>query len=78
MLSTVTEDQALLGRAGTGIDSFLTTQRDQGRIAGSYYDDAVARTMPKIRQLFLDAPPCPDPGASRLDIGAPPLTIDAR
>ncbi len=53
MLSTVTEDQALLGRAGTGIDSFLTTQRDQGRIAGSYYDDAVARTMPNLRRWLL-------------------------
>jgi len=53
MLSTVTEDQALLGRAGTGIESFLTTQRDQGRIAGSYYDDAVARTMPNLRKWLL-------------------------
>ena len=36
------QDQTLIEAADAGITSFLDDQRDQGRIAGTYYDDAVA------------------------------------
>jgi phosphomannomutase len=48
-----TDDQALLARADGGIRSFLEDQRDRGRIAGNYYEDAVARTIPNLRKWLL-------------------------
>ncbi len=50
---TTKEDQALLSRADAGIAAFLTGERDAGRIAGNYYDDAVARTVPNLRKWLL-------------------------
>ena len=51
-LST-TRDQALLELAATGINAFLESERDAGRIAGSYFDDAVAKTMPNLQKWLL-------------------------
>ncbi len=47
---SITQDRALLERADKGISSYLADQRRQGRIAGNYYDDAVAKTMPDLRK----------------------------
>ncbi|MGB2986210.1 MAG: hypothetical protein WBE26_10035 [Phycisphaerae bacterium] len=47
---STTEAPTLLERAEEGISAYLEAQRDQGRIAGSYYEDAVARTMPNLRK----------------------------
>ncbi len=50
MLAMTTEDQELLRQAEDGIRDYLDAERDQGRIAGSYYDDAVAKTGPNLRK----------------------------
>lgn len=52
---SITEDQdrLLLKQAEAGIHAYLTAQRDQGRIAGNYYDDAVANTFPNLRKWLL-------------------------
>ncbi len=47
------QDQVLLQQAEAGIRAYLTAQRDQGRIAGSYYDDAVSKTIPNLRKWLL-------------------------
>ena len=44
------DDQTLLQRADDGIKTYLTTERDAGRIAGNYYEDAVAKTLPNLRK----------------------------
>lgn len=46
-------DDQLLARAEAGIREYLSAQRDQGRIAGSYYEEAVARTVPNLRKWLL-------------------------
>jgi phosphoglucomutase len=46
--SRTMQDQTLVQAAEAGVRSYLDDQRDQGRIAGSYYDDAVAKTMPNL------------------------------
>ncbi len=46
-------DQQLLDRAERGIGAYLQAQRDAGRIAGTYYDDAVAKTLPNLRKWLL-------------------------
>jgi len=46
-------DNELLKRAEAGIASYLARERDAGRIAGSYYDDAVAKTIPNLHAWFL-------------------------
>ncbi len=51
-MSTIT-DQDLLGRADEGIRRYLAAQRDEGRITGSYYDEAVKRTLPNLRKWLL-------------------------
>lgn len=48
MVTTV--DNELIAQAETGIQGFLDAQRDRGLIAGSYYDDAVAKTLPNLRK----------------------------
>ncbi len=53
MQSTLTEDQTLLEHADSGIRSYLTAHRDQGSIAGGYYEDAVAKTVPNLRKWLL-------------------------
>ena len=47
------KDDQLLQHAAEGIQAYLTTQRDQGRIAGNYYDDAVSKTLPSLRKWLL-------------------------
>ncbi len=51
-LSTM-QDRALLDAADAGIKSYLDNQREQGRIAGTYYEDGVSKTVPKLRQWLL-------------------------
>ncbi|UCE60186.1 MAG: hypothetical protein JSU63_00255 [Phycisphaerales bacterium] len=47
------EDHDLLAQAESGIGAYLDEERDQGRIAGTYYDDAVAKTIPSLRKWLL-------------------------
>lgn len=47
------QDQLLLQQAEVGIRSYLTAQRDQGCIAGNYYDDAVSKTIPNLGKWLL-------------------------
>ena len=47
------QDHKLLREAEAGIRAFLIAQRDQGRIAGSYYEDAVSKTIPNLRKWLL-------------------------
>ncbi len=47
------QDQLLLQKADAGIRAYLTEQREQGRIAGNYFEDAVSRTMPNLRKWLL-------------------------
>ena len=49
----ITEDQSLLAQAERGISAFLKAQRDEGRIAGNYFDTAVAKTVPALRKWLL-------------------------
>ena len=49
----IAEERDLLQRAEAGIESYLKTEREQGRIAGTYYEDAVAKTMPNLRKWLL-------------------------
>jgi phosphomannomutase len=44
------EDVQLLEQAEAGITAYLKAERGAGRIAGTYYEDAVARTMPNLRK----------------------------
>ncbi|MFQ5413840.1 MAG: hypothetical protein ACE5E6_05215 [Phycisphaerae bacterium] len=46
-------DEALLERAEAGIKAYLAQERDEGHITGTYYDDAVARTIPNLRTWLL-------------------------
>jgi phosphomannomutase len=39
-----------MNQAERGLNDFLAAQRDQGRITGSYYEEAVARTFPNLRK----------------------------
>lgn len=55
MVTTATDDQSLLKQAEAGIGGYLRAQRDKGLIAGSYYDDAVAKTVPNLRKWLLAA-----------------------
>ncbi len=61
MITTI--DNELIAQAETGIQGFLDEQRDRGLIAGNYYDDAVARTLPNLRKwLFADELDAISPG----------------
>ncbi len=51
-LSTM-EDQTLLQQADAGIQRYLSDERDAGRIAGNYYKDAVAKTIPNLRKWLM-------------------------
>ncbi|MDO8631319.1 MAG: hypothetical protein Q7R41_12580 [Phycisphaerales bacterium] len=46
-------DAELLERAEEGIRDFLRAERDAGRIAGTYYEDAVAKTIPNLRTWLM-------------------------
>jgi len=48
-----TGDHALLQQAEEGIHAYLNGQRELGQIAGSYYEDALARTLPNLRKWLL-------------------------
>lgn len=50
MASVQADDELLLDEAATGIESYLATERESGRITGTYFDDAVARTVPNLRR----------------------------
>ncbi len=47
------DDTKLIEQAEAGIRGYLAAQRDAGRIAGNYYDDAVAKTIPNLRTWLL-------------------------
>ena len=47
------EDLRLLEQAEKGIGAYLAAQRDAGQITGTYYDDAVTKTMPNLRRWLL-------------------------
>ena len=49
------DDAVILAQAETGIKQYLTRERDAGRIAGNYYDDAVAKTLPNLKKWLLAA-----------------------
>lgn len=49
----ISQDQELLRQAEVGIHAYLAAERDAGRIAGTYYDDALARTLPNLRKWLL-------------------------
>ena len=46
-------DPKLMAQAETGIRAYLESERAAGRIAGSYYEDAVTRTVPNLRKWLL-------------------------
>ena len=48
----IAEDQNLLQQAEAGIEAYLQQERADGRITGTYYEDAVAKTMPNLRKWF--------------------------
>jgi|CXWL01.1.fsa_nt_gi phosphomannomutase len=48
----MTESQ-LLTAAETGISAHLAAERDAGRIAGTYYEDAISQTIPNLRKWIL-------------------------
>ena len=50
MPTVTTQDQELLAHADNGIRSYLDAERAQGRIAGNYFEDALARTVPNLRR----------------------------
>ena len=43
-------DHNLLEQAAAGIGSYLTAERDAGRLGGAYYDAAVAKTVPNLKK----------------------------
>ncbi len=47
------KDSQLLQQAEAGIRNYLTRERESGRIAGTYYEDAVAKTLPNLRTWLL-------------------------
>jgi phosphomannomutase len=49
----IAEEQDLLQQAEAGIEAYLKSERESGRITGTYYDDAVAKTMPNLRKWLL-------------------------
>ena len=48
-------DVQLLSAAETGIGAHLAAQRDAGWITGTYYDEAIAHTLPNLRKWLLAA-----------------------
>ena len=46
-------DHDLLNEAEAGIAAYLRAEKDAGRITGTYYDEAVARTVPNLRRWLL-------------------------
>ena len=44
------EDHALLEKAGKGIENYLNDEKKAGRIAGTYFDSAVANTLPNLKK----------------------------
>lgn len=58
------QDAVLLRQAEAGIRGYLTGERDAGRITGSYYEDAVSKTIPNLNKWL---------GAAELDRISPNL-----
>ncbi len=50
---TVDQDQELLSQAAVGVQAFLASQKEAGRITGTYYDDAVGKTVPNLKKWLL-------------------------
>ncbi|MCH8251492.1 MAG: hypothetical protein IID36_03460 [Planctomycetes bacterium] len=50
---TQLDDKQLLESAERGIATYLADERDRGRIAGTYYEAAVAKTLPNLRKWLL-------------------------
>lgn len=50
---TVDQDQELLSQAAVGVQGYLSSQKEAGCITGSYYDDAVAKTIPNLKKWLL-------------------------
>lgn len=50
---SATGDRELLTQAEGGIQSYLDHERDADRIAGNYYESAVANTLPNLRKWLL-------------------------
>jgi len=50
---SITDDRGLLSQAEAGVRTYLTAQRDAGLIAGTYYDDAVSKTIPNLTKWLL-------------------------
>lgn len=63
-MPVMVDTESLVQQAEKGIRDYLTRQRDAGLIAGSYYEDAVARTVPNLRKWL---------GAEELDRISPGL-----
>ena len=61
---TEPNDQNLLAQAEQGIGEYLKSQHAEGLITGTYYEDAVAKTVPNLRKWL---------GASELDRISPNL-----
>ena len=66
---SVTQDQELLKQAQSGIAEYLAAQREKGQITGSYYDAAVAKTVPDLRKWL---------NAAELDAISPNLRAGLR
>ncbi len=49
----MSSDLELLQQATAGIESYLTSERDAGRIAGNYFEDAITKTIPNLKKWLL-------------------------
>lgn len=63
-MPTAETDQEFLEQAEAGIGDYLKSERDAGRITGTYYEDAVNRAIPNLRKWLL---------ADELDVISPGL-----
>lgn len=50
---SVPHDEQLLQQAERGIRAYLDHEREQGRISGTYFDTAVANTVPQLHKWLL-------------------------
>lgn len=49
----MTKDLELLLKAEEGIRRYLAGQRDEGRITGTYFEEAVSKTLPNLKRWLL-------------------------
>ena len=50
-----TDDKQLLAQAEAGIGAFLAAERDAGRITGTYYEEALRKTLPNLQRWLMAA-----------------------